>query len=67
MTQVLSLFSALALSLHWGLGFPEPGKPPVIDVPAEHIAQFDAYHIGNPDEKIIRVFSLGAPPSTYFL
>jgi peptidoglycan-N-acetylmuramic acid deacetylase len=53
MTQIFSLFSAIALSLHWGLGFPEAGKPPVIDVPAEHIAQFDAYHIGNPDEKII--------------
>jgi peptidoglycan-N-acetylmuramic acid deacetylase len=53
MTQAISLLSALSLSLHWGLGFPNPGKPPVIDVPAEHIAQFDAYHIGNGDEKTI--------------
>jgi peptidoglycan-N-acetylmuramic acid deacetylase len=44
---------ALVLTLHWGLGFPQPGQPPVIDVPAEHLNRYGAYHIGDTDEKTI--------------
>jgi peptidoglycan-N-acetylmuramic acid deacetylase len=53
MTYAMTLVYAFLLSLHWGLGFPEPGKPPVADVPAEHIRQFDAVYMGDPETKTI--------------
>jgi peptidoglycan-N-acetylmuramic acid deacetylase len=54
MTQkILPLFCAVALSLHWGLGFPKAGEPPVAEVPAEHLRQFDAYYIGDTAAKNI--------------
>ena len=53
MTHALSLFSAILLTLHWGLGFPEEGKPPVGNAPADHLRQFDAVYMGNPEEKTI--------------
>jgi peptidoglycan-N-acetylmuramic acid deacetylase len=53
MIKMISLLSAVTLSLHWGLGFPQAGKPPVIDVPPEHIAQYGAYHIGDTEKNII--------------
>jgi peptidoglycan-N-acetylmuramic acid deacetylase len=51
MTHVLSLVCAVFLTAHWGMGFPEEGKPPVIDTTAEHLRQFDAIHIGSGEEK----------------
>ncbi|MCL2003134.1 MAG: polysaccharide deacetylase family protein [Oscillospiraceae bacterium] len=53
MTHALALFTALLLSAHWGMGFPEEGKPPVIDTTAEHLRQFDAVHIGSGEEKTV--------------
>ena len=53
MTHILTLFSAFLLTLHWGLGFPEEGKPPVGNAPAEHLRQYDAVYMGDPAEKTI--------------
>jgi peptidoglycan-N-acetylmuramic acid deacetylase len=51
MTHAISWLFTILLTIHWGMGFPEDGKPPVIDTTAEHLRQFDAYHIGNTEEK----------------
>ncbi|MDR0325856.1 MAG: polysaccharide deacetylase family protein [Oscillospiraceae bacterium] len=53
MTYALSLFYALLLTLHWGLGFPEEGKPPVGNASGEHLRQFDAVYMGDPEKKTI--------------
>ena len=37
----------------WGLSFREAGKPPVTDVTAEYLSEFDAHYIGDEGEKII--------------
>lgn len=38
---------------NWGLSFPQEGKPPVADVTADEIREYNAYYIGNTDEKVI--------------
>jgi peptidoglycan-N-acetylmuramic acid deacetylase len=53
MTQLLSFASALLLTLHWGMGFPQEGRPPVIDDTAEHLRQLGAYYMGNEEEKTV--------------
>ena len=53
MTYALSVFYAIMLTLHWGLGFPEEGKPPVGNAPAEHLQQFDAVFMGDPEKQTI--------------
>jgi peptidoglycan-N-acetylmuramic acid deacetylase len=68
MTYAMTLVYAFLLTLHWGLGFPEPGKPPVTDVPAEHIRQFDAVHMGDPEGKTIYLtFDAGYDPAAFFI
>lgn len=37
----------------WGLSFQTPGKTPVIDVPESLLRQYDAYFVGNEDEKVL--------------
>ncbi|MDR0293873.1 MAG: polysaccharide deacetylase family protein [Oscillospiraceae bacterium] len=53
MTHAFSSFFAILLTLHWGLGFPGNGKPPVGNAPAEHLRQFDAVYMGDPEEKTV--------------
>jgi peptidoglycan-N-acetylmuramic acid deacetylase len=53
MTHALSLFFTALLTLHWGLGFPQEGRPPVANEPADQLRQMDAYYMGNEDEKKI--------------
>jgi len=46
--------SAKALSAkNWGLGFGEEGKAPTANQTAEELKQYDAYYIGNENEKKI--------------
>lgn len=37
----------------WGLGFSEPGKPPVGMADKEELAEYQAYYLGNTDQKKI--------------
>ncbi|MCD7813049.1 MAG: polysaccharide deacetylase family protein [Lachnospiraceae bacterium] len=38
---------------NWGLSFQEEGKTPVANATAEELAQFDAYFVGDTEEKVI--------------
>jgi len=38
---------------NWGLSFREIGKAPVGNASCEYLKKYDAYYVGNPDEKII--------------
>lgn len=53
MTQIASLLTALALTLSWGLGFPQEGKSPVGSVSAEYLKQYGAAYMGDPNEKVV--------------
>ncbi len=37
----------------WGLGFGEKGSQPRGNISAEGLAEYDAFYVGNPDEKVI--------------
>lgn len=37
----------------WGLSFQSPGKTPIIDVPGSLLAKYDAYFVGNEEEKVL--------------
>lgn len=37
----------------WGLSFQEDGKPPVADVSAEELAQYNAYYMEETEEKVL--------------
>jgi peptidoglycan-N-acetylmuramic acid deacetylase len=43
----------IVLTLSWGLGFPQEGKPPVGTVSAEYLKQFDAAYIGSTTENTV--------------
>ena len=52
--EVHQVSSAKALSAeNWGLGFGEEGKAPTANQTAEELKQYDAYYIGNENEKKI--------------
>lgn len=53
MTQIASIFSALILTLSWGLGFPQEGKSPVGSVSTEYLKQYDAAYMGSPERKTV--------------
>lgn len=38
---------------NWGLGFSQEGQPPTGNVSADELKQYNAYYIGEPNEKII--------------
>lgn len=38
---------------NWGLSFPEPGKTPQGNATADFLADYNAYYVGNTDEKVI--------------
>ncbi|MGI6030939.1 MAG: polysaccharide deacetylase family protein [Eubacteriales bacterium] len=40
-------------SVNWGLSFPQEGQPPVGNATAEFLRGYNAYYIGNTDEKTI--------------
>ncbi|MBE6915580.1 MAG: delta-lactam-biosynthetic de-N-acetylase [Ruminococcaceae bacterium] len=42
-----------ASATDWGLSFGKDGQAPVANASREHLEQFDAYYMGNPDEKKI--------------
>lgn len=42
-----------AKEANWGLGFSEEGRPPTGNATAEELKKYDAYYIGDTDEKII--------------
>ena len=42
-------------SENWGLGFYEEGQPPTANVSADELKKYDAYYIGDTQEKIIYV------------
>ncbi len=41
------------VSSNWGLGFGEAGQTPTGNASAEYLAQYNAYYVGDTDEKII--------------
>lgn len=59
-TRLTSSAKTSSLSNHvllpeenWGLSFPEEGKTPVGNTSPDKLKQFDAYYVGNPEEKSI--------------
>jgi peptidoglycan-N-acetylmuramic acid deacetylase len=48
---IFGSFEALADS--WGVFFPKDGGRPEANATAEHLAQFDAFFMGNEDEKVL--------------
>ena len=38
---------------NWGLSFQSPGKTPIIDVPESLLKKYDAYFVGNTEEKVL--------------
>lgn len=53
MTHFISTLCSILLTLHWGLGFPEDGKPPVGNASADFLRQYDAVYMGDPEQKTI--------------
>ncbi|MGN0343301.1 MAG: polysaccharide deacetylase family protein [Roseburia sp.] len=51
--QWQSTFSVVPSSENWGLGFGEPGTQPTGNVSAAELKKYDAYYVGNADEKKI--------------
>jgi peptidoglycan-N-acetylmuramic acid deacetylase len=43
--------TAKAANPNWGLGFQEPGKPPVGNATPAYLKQFNAFYLGNTSEK----------------
>ena len=37
----------------WGLSFQSPGKTPITDVPGSLLKKYDAYFVGNEEEKVL--------------
>lgn len=46
-------YTPVMASNNWGLSFQEEGKPPVIDIDENKLMEFDAYYLGNQEEKKI--------------
>ena len=38
---------------NWGLSFPKEGETPVGNATAEHLAQYDAYYVGDTSKKVL--------------
>ena len=45
--------SSVAVAGNWGLSFPQEGQPPVGNATREELAQYDAYFMGDPAEKVL--------------
>ncbi|MCI9273978.1 MAG: delta-lactam-biosynthetic de-N-acetylase [Clostridiales bacterium] len=45
--------TASTSNTNWGLSFPEKGKKPVGNATAEALKEYDAYYVGNSDQKMI--------------
>ena len=48
-----SIATSKAVNNNWGLAFSEPGKAPTGNASRDFLKQYDAYYLGNPDEKKI--------------
>lgn len=48
-----SLAASKAVNNNWGLAFSEAGQPPTGNASRDFLKQYDAYYLGNPDEKKI--------------
>lgn len=47
------LFSSTVFADSWGLYFPSDGGRPETSVTAEHLAKYDAFYVGNADDKVL--------------
>ncbi|MCL2198670.1 MAG: polysaccharide deacetylase family protein [Defluviitaleaceae bacterium] len=47
------LFSNVVIAESWGVYFPKDGGRPETNATAEHLLQYDAYFMGNEDEKVL--------------
>ena len=43
----------VSAEINWGLSFQEEGKPPITDVSADELSQYNAYYANMTDEKIL--------------
>ena len=51
--SVASATSGSAGAVNWGLSFPEPGQTPVGNASQDYLQQFDAYFVGDCNQKVI--------------
>lgn len=51
-TEVIEVIQSSAEG-NWGLGFPKEGEPPVANVTADYLKQYNAYYVQNTKEKVL--------------
>ncbi len=53
MTYLSPKTAPVSAEINWGLSFQEEGKPPITDVSADELSQYNAYYANMTDEKIL--------------
>jgi len=52
-SAILFLSTSIVFAESWGIHFPKDGGRPEANASAEHLAQFDAYFMGNESDKVL--------------